>query len=407
MKKNVEDIHWIKSKGYDRVRAIFKLRKSISQFGDKLGKKNKLLNNILKNNFITNKFNDLNITRFYPEAKPINFSNFLIRRSNDLFYSEEIKNSKMTFCKENEINAIIHRSIFKKDENLIKEEKLDNSTEKIKSYISRKKEEQNNISNNNKTRNKSKDNKNALQHNNNQKKLKYFYPIQKNKQSSGFFISSSSDFQSVNISPRYRNNNIINLKKNKNINLNKDKVHITALNNSNIYMSLYNKNIIPKIKILKLNTKKTRNEFQKSHSTNNISNTPHIKSRNMTGKKYNFKSQHKFTKINFRKNKNIEESNTYNNNLLKSSEDIINNNLISKGINTLMTRTFNFYKRKRIPSYIRFPKINLILLPQNETDLENNYIINNGSFENYILLKDLQNQIINKLYSIDIFNSLK
>ena len=407
MKKNVEDIHWIKSKGYDRVRAIFKLRKSISQFGDKLGKKNKLLNNILKNNFITNKFNDLNITRFYPEAKPINFSNFLIRRSNDLFYSEEIKNSKMNFCKENEINAIIHRSIFKKDENLIKKEKLDNSTEKIKSYISRKKEEQNNKSNNNNTRKKSIDNKIELHHNNNPKKLKYFYPILKNKKPSGFFISSNNDFHSVNISPRYKNNNIINLKKNKNININKDKVHITALNNSNIYMSLYNKNIIPKIKILKLNTKKTSNEFQKSHSTNNIGNTPHIKSRNMTGKKYNFKLQHKFKKINFRKNKTIEESNTYNNNLLKSSENVINGNLISKGINTSMTRTFNFYKRKRIPSYIRLPKINLISLPQNETDLENNYIINNGSFDNYILLKDLQNQIINKLYSIDIFNSIK
>ena len=73
MKKNSFDFLWLQLKGYDRVRAIYKLRKNINKFGDKLGKKNMILNNILHKDLIGYKFMDLNITRFFPKEKKINF----------------------------------------------------------------------------------------------------------------------------------------------------------------------------------------------------------------------------------------------------------------------------------------------------------------------------------------------
>ena len=90
MKKNSNDLLWFQLKGYDRVRAIYKLKKDINKYGDKLGKKNNILKNILHKDLKSYLFMDLNITRLYPKTKPIQFSNDLIKNKHN---SDEVKNN--------------------------------------------------------------------------------------------------------------------------------------------------------------------------------------------------------------------------------------------------------------------------------------------------------------------------
>ena len=105
------------------------------------------------------------------------------------------------------------------------------------------------------------------------------------------------------------------------------------------------------------------------------------------------------------KNKNI------NNNLTKSISENINEKFINKGINTSMTQQYNYYNRKRIPSYIRLPNINRISFPNNDIDLGINDKINssnnNSLFTNYSLLKEDKNKFINKNFSVDNLISKK
>ena len=93
MKKNSCNFLWLQLKGYDRVRAIHKLKKEINKFGDKLGKKNNILNQIMHRDLYKYQLNDLNITRFYPKPKQIYFSNDLIKSIHYKSNSEEIKNN--------------------------------------------------------------------------------------------------------------------------------------------------------------------------------------------------------------------------------------------------------------------------------------------------------------------------
>lgn len=406
MKKNLKNTYLFALKGYDRVRAIYKLRKSINKFGDKLGKKTHILNIILKNNIINDKFIDLNITKFYPGTKPINFKNFLIKHNNNIQYSEEIKNSNNCvdeIATTNQTNEIISSKIFMNKDNLNRNDKLDNaSKEKIKSYISKTKENKtNSCINKIKVRKKNLVKKISVEYKNDTKIFDIFNPPQKYRKSPMIFSSSNSDIHSHNISSRNNNKEIITIKKYNN--KPKKNFHKSVSNNSNFNMSLYNKNIIPKIKILKLNTNKHLNNFQKSYSTSNISKA-HIKSRNVANKIYSNNSQRKTIL-----SKNItlpDESNINNINLTKDNEEIINEKFISKGMNTLMTKTFDFYKRSKIPSYIRLPKINKISFPMEI--LGPTYKINNGSVDQYFIVKDEQKQIINKIQiaPIDNFKSL-
>lgn len=410
MKKNLKNAHWFELKGYDRVRAIFKLRKSINKFGDKLGKKNHILNIILKNNITNNKFIDLNITRFYPEAKPINFSNYLIKQSNNVQFYEEKKNSNIYSTEEKsttyQTNEIITNNIIKNNDNSNRNDKFYNvSKEKVKSYISKTKIDKK-FSCINKERKKSFIKKISIDYKNDTKNFNFFQPLQKERKNSIFFNSSSSDIHSNNISPRYNNNNInntitINLKKY--VNKQENNIYKTALNNSTLNMSLFNKNIIPKIKFIKINSKKILDKFKKSYSTSNI-NKINIKSRNISNKIYNNKAQKKKESTKY---KTISvESNINHINLSRNSEKNIDGNIKSKGMNKLMTKTFKFFKRKKMPSYLNLPKINKISFPKDEFYSGNNYKINNGSFDHYIILKDEKNQVINKILTNDKFNSL-
>ena len=71
---------WFHLKGYDRVRAIYKLQQSINKFGDKLGKKNnmKSLSSTQKEINLTHYSSLINSTVNYPSMngkskKNVNF----------------------------------------------------------------------------------------------------------------------------------------------------------------------------------------------------------------------------------------------------------------------------------------------------------------------------------------------
>ena len=84
MKKNVQGFYL---RGYDRVMAIHKLKKDINKYGDKLGKKNSLLNKIKTKNIIGNEFKDLTINKIHLEEKKksfkINILNKIIQNKNE------------------------------------------------------------------------------------------------------------------------------------------------------------------------------------------------------------------------------------------------------------------------------------------------------------------------------------
>jgi len=396
MKKNSFDFLWLQLKGYDRVRAIYKLRKNINKFGDKLGKKNMILNNILHKDLIGYKFMDLNITRFFPKEKKINFSNDLIKSQNPNPNSEEIKNNNNDEEQKlliDQTTKIIVKNLIKSKENKRKSETLSNSSEdKIKNKYFTKIRNEKVINNNDNNGDSMKANsfkpKNIIQN------YKLFHSSKNNKTSIEFYSpkrnhSFKSDY---NISPKHFNKNfdIINLiQENENIQNQKPLV-----NNSNINMSLYNKKIIPKIHILKLRTNKNTIKLQKNYSTTSINhfNNIHPKSRNSLPKKYKSRAETKMKKIKVIKHQssNGESSRSTNrNNNIDNIRKTLNENFINKGMNTSKTTSFNFFKRKRIPSYIRLPYINKILFPKANSNLGISGIGNNSSsVGNNALLKD-------------------
>ena len=396
MKKNSFDFLWLQLKGYDRVRAIYKLRKNINKFGDKLGKKNMILNNILHKDLIGYKFMDLNITRFFPKEKKIIFSNDLIKSQNPNPNSEEIKNNNNDEEQKlliDQTTKIIVKNLIKSKENKRKSETLSNSSEdKIKNKYFTKIRNEKVINNNDNNGDSMKANsfkpKNIIQN------YKLFHSSKNNKTSIEFYSpkrnhSFKSDY---NISPKHFNKNfdIINLiQENENIQNQKPLV-----NNSNINMSLYNKKIIPKIHILKLRTNKNTIKLQKNYSTTSINhfNNIHPKSRNSLPKKYKSRAETKMKKIKVIKHQssNGESSRSTNrNNNIDNIGKTLNENFINKGMNTSKTTSFNFFKRKRIPSYIRLPYINKILFPKANSNLGISGIGNNSSsVGNNALLKD-------------------
>ena len=387
MKKNSFDFLWLQLKGYDRVRAIYKLRKNINKFGDKLGKKNMILNNILHKDLIGYKFMDLNITRFFPKEK-INFSNDLIKSQSPNSNSEEIKNNnneEQTLLKD-QTTKIRVKNLIKSKENKRKSETLSNSSEdKIKNKyftkIRNEKENNNNDNNGDSLKRNLFKPKNIIQN------YKLFHPTKNNKTSVEFYNpkrnhSFKSDY---NISPKHFNKNfdIINLiQENENIQNQKPLV-----NNSNINMSLYNKKIIPKIHILKLRTNKNpinSIKLQKNYSTVSINhfNNIHPKTRNSLSKKYKSKSETKMKKMKIIKHQNSNDESSRNTNRNNNPDNIgqtLNENYMNKGMNTSKTTSFNFFKRKRIPSYIRLPYINKILFPKANSIIGISGIGNNSS----------------------------
>ena len=405
MKKNKFDALWFQLKGYDKVRAIYKLRKSINKFGDKLGKKNILLNNILNKNLIKNNISDLNITRFYPLEKQIYFSNALIKSKhynpNNNKYLEDIKINDNTEVKSilEQDNKIIVRNRLKIKENNKKSGTLTISSEyKIKNkYFYRKNIENKKINVNNEIESKGNKNKTPLKNKGLVKMPSIFQPIRKSRTYSDFFSASDSykDFYSNNISPKNKNNDIENFVKDKKKENNNNNQK-SNIQNININMSLYKKKIIPKIQILQFRSNQNRIRLQKNFSTSSINNKTYNTSKtrnNFFYKKYKSQSLLNLKKIKLDKIKNISDRSNKNVNSNIIGETI-NENLINKGINTSKTLTFNFFNRKRIPSYIRLSNINKISFPKADFNLGNRdkiNIINNGLIEKYFSILENKN----------------
>ena len=443
MKKNGINTLRFHLKGYDKVRAIHKLRQSINKFGDKLGKKNNILNNILTKNFISKKFIDLNIARYYPKTKPIKFSNDLIRMKHD-DYTKDNNGDKIAV---DEATKNVIESPLNIIEKEIKNVNLNNSEGKIgNNYFSKAKNAKKIIDYNNNKRTNNNNNKfenNIIKYykrkdkelksieitkrniNSNEidekflsylrnisKFHKLFQPIMKNRVNNEY-LSSSIDNNNINnnkISSRNNNKNIgiINYYHNKD-NLLEQKPLSNKNKNKNNTL-LYRKKIIPKIKLVKLISNENFKNLQKNYSTlsvGRISNLK-IKSRNFFGKRYNTKM--KMIKL-MHRNVIDETNKDMNGNLVKNNSESINEKYVNKGINTSISQQYNNYIRKRIPSYIRLPNIKRISFPKEDTDLGINDNINNsnsnGSFDYYMLIKDVRNKFINKNYSNDSLVPIK
>ena len=401
MHKNAYDFLWSQLKGYDRVRAIYKLRKNINKYGDKSGKKNNILKNILHKDIIGYQFVDLNITRFYPKEQLIYFSNELIKRKHNNLELTKNNNS------DSKIIIIDQSSKANDKETLINQEKQRKadsfrSTSEfiIKNKYSKINNDKNIINDNKESENIDSSKKRMPKNKNISKNNKLVQKISNNKTSLNFFnYSRNQSEKSVYNNPPKINDRYIDL-----ANFVQDRESVqstkTLINNSNINMSLFNKKIIPKIHILKLKTSHKSMKLKK----NNLKNNFHAKTRNTLLIKNKNQSELKMRKLKLIKNersnesfRNIEHGNMTPHNLGQTSNETFTN----KGFNTTMTTSLNFYQWKRIPSYIRLPYINKISFPKENTILGKNYMRNmrnNNYFGNYIFLKDNKNQIMNKIY---------
>ena len=399
MKNNLINTLSFHLKGYDRVRAIYKIRQNINKFGDKLGKKNRILNHIIKRNITSNKFIDLRINKFYPKSSTISFSNDLIKRQHNK-YSQILKDDdneeELTLDKQNA--KIIFKNILKNEN---EKRKSDSKNNLIEDKIKKEK----NIIKNNKIID---DESFKQEQENNKKKFilmnnyQLFKPIKNNKTSIDFLSVTHSDKISHNISPKnFNNNDIINLIKDKDKEDNSKK--IMTKSTSNLNMSLFTKKIIPKIHVLQLKgssslIKLTKNAVSEYKNKNKIT----IKSRNEFRKKHKISAKTELKKhLSYYPNNNNNESNEKQNdsNRAQSMIEPINKNLVSRGFNTSITQYYKYLNRKSIPSYIKLPNINRISIP--------NILINKGLSnhspntdlnKNYYLLKDNENQFINKIY---------
>lgn len=83
-------------KGYDRVRAIYKLKQSINKFGDKLGRKNKLLNKIKRKDKIGHDFINLTINKITPKDIRPSFTIDILNKK----FVETTEDSKNDLSKE-------------------------------------------------------------------------------------------------------------------------------------------------------------------------------------------------------------------------------------------------------------------------------------------------------------------
>lgn len=399
MKKNSNDLLWFQLKGYDRVRAIYKLKKDINKYGDKLGKKNNILKNILHKDLKSYLFMDLNITRLYPKTKPIQFSNDLIKNKHN---SDEVKNNSEQKLIIDQTTKTIITNALNNQENQGNSDYSNNSPKvKIKNkYFSKIKSEKNILNDNNKIENDDSVKKMLFNKKNVNQNSKFFQQVNRNKTSNAFFSQSRTniDKSHLNISPKKNKENpeLINfIQRHENVQNQK-----LLVNTNNKNMSLYNKKNIPKIQILKF--KKNKNSISSNKSDSSINNdAPKMRTqtRNLNVKKYKNKSETKMKKIKVIKRENSQDKSlrslNYEHSSFQNSGQILNDTLINKGINTSMTASYNFYNKKRIPSYIRLPYINKISFPKISPNFGNILMENNSNIkENNIFLKDEKNKLL-------------
>lgn len=403
-------------KGYDRVRAIYKLKQSINKFGDKLGRKNKLLNKIKRKDKIGHNFINLTINKVPPKD---------IRPS----FTIDILNQKFVDITEDSKNDLSKEEQKSKEEmieSLLNDENIKNENDVLNNSYEYKLKETDLFSQSN-------------QKESNNQILIHDFSNSKNNKNKEFtylnIIQSMKNFNTVRKNKTYNNDfyNILN-KRISPINKNDYKfqnrkiiIKSKFLNGNNTDKNKYNKiifhnkKIIPKFRSLKLGTKPKMKlnynviKLGKNFSIGNIrQNELSIKTRLLFYNKYKKKKEMKLTKIKTSKSQNDiceAESDSYNSGggvsdcTKNFGQQTMNGNYLSKKYNLPISININVFKR--IPSYIRLPNINRVSFPKdnlikNKSDCGINFDYYNKN-NNYFYLKDIKNNSTNKIYMINPF----
>ena len=403
-------------KGYDRVRAIYKLKQSINKFGDKLGRKNKLLNKIKRKDKIGHNFINLTINKVPPKD---------IRPS----FTIDILNQKFVDITEDSKNDLSKEEQKSKEEmieSLLNDENIKNENDVLNNSYEYKLKETDLFSQSN-------------QKESNNQILIHDFSNSKNNKNKEFtylnIIQSMKNFNTVRKNKTYNNDfyNILN-KRISPINKNDYKfqnrkiiIKSKFLNGNNTEKNKYNKiifhnkKIIPKFRSLKLGTKPKMKlnynviKLGKNFSIGNIrQNELSIKTRLLFYNKYKKKKEMKLTKIKTSKSQNDiceAESDSYNSGggvsdcTKNFGQQTMNGNYLSKKYNLPISININVFKR--IPSYIRLPNINRVSFPKdnlikNKSDCGINFDYYNKN-NNYFYLKDIKNNSTNKIYMINPF----
>ena len=403
-------------KGYDRVRAIYKLKQSINKFGDKLGRKNKLLNKIKRKDKIGHNFINLTINKMPPKD---------IRPS----FTIDVLNQKFVDITEDSKNDLSKEEQKAKEEmieSLLNDENIKNENDVLNNSYEYKLKETDLFSQSN-------------QKESNNQILIHDFSNSKNNKNKEFtylnIIQSMKNFNTVRKNKTYNNDfyNILN-KRISPINKNDYKfqnrkiiIKSKFLNGNNTEKNKYNKiifhnkKIIPKFRSLKLGTKPKMKlnynviKLGKNFSIGNIrQNELSIKTRLLFYNKYKKKKEMKLTKIKTSKSQNDiceAESDSYNSGggvsdcTKNFGQQTMNGNYLSKKYNLPISININVFKR--IPSYIRLPNINRVSFPKdnlikNKSDCGINFDYYNKN-NNYFYLKDIKNNSTNKIYMINPF----
>ena len=392
-------------KGYDRVIAIHKLKQNIHKYGDRLGKKHKILNNIERRDTIGYNLINLSINRTKPKEEKSSFKINLLNKKilQSLVNDKKFNPNNNNYSIKPELTKTLNDEKFQNEyENEILSSSNDYNIRETDLFSPNNKIFINDISNS--KRNKDKN----LPHINLFKRKKNVNTIRKNK-------TQYNNYKLLNKAVSPINNNI-----NKNDIQEKEQVIRSKLKNNKYDSIIFrNKKIIPKFRSLKLGTKfkKTKLNFKiiklgRNFSTRNLKlNEENIKTRTLFYKKYKKTKDMKLTKIKKSKSQNDIEENKIELYNVEQKNVIENENKKNFGQQTINendmnnNRRYSFNLLKRIYSYIRLPNINKINFPKKSLKSENNDCGINLDFynDNYFYLKDVKKQSINKIYMINPF----
>jgi len=151
--------------------------------------------------------------------------------------------------------------------------------------------------------------------------------------------------------------------------------------------------------ILKLKLNFNSTKLKKNSSESKIHKFKLVKPRNFFEKINKYRSEEKMKKIkskdpynmNGELTKNIMESIT-----IEKLGQTLNASFLNKGVETSTIPNFNFFYRKRMPSYIRFPFINKVSLPKvdfNRRNFEIGNVSSSTSYGSYFISKDDKTQL--------------
>ena len=397
-------------RGYDKVKAIYKLKQSIIKFGDKSGRKSSLLNSLIKKGKISKEFSDLSINNILPSSTKYN-NTIKINLKNKQILDNDNDYKKERAVEDEKINTKIIKNLL--IEKNLKENEVKNNSFDDNSKQSNKQILVNTLFTLNNNNNKKNDNSfsNFIQNS-----VRNFYNINKNKTCNKIFNNLlNKAYSPIN----KKENNLID----KETSINKKILKNNSSNNILYKKILFrNKNIFNQFRNMNLGKKPKINinykilKLSRNSSTGDIiPKNSNIKNRKIFYKKYKKTKDMKLTKIKMSKTQNDIFENTksesYNkeDNLNKTNgkknfgQQTINENYPIKRIKFPLLVNINNYRR--IPTYIRIPNINRISFPQNSFKSENSSSGVNLDYydSNYFYLKDLRNKSINKIYMINPF----